>query len=162
MVAVREGRYGKAILGEVNFQGIRELLSGDKSAALVAKAYGIHPNTARICKNKLLENGPGHPRRRHWDGPIRVGGIAGPGASLLIPYFSTIGNLLTRMLSAGRRLSEHLVAHRKVHHVPAVTSTEEVPLPIPVRHVESSFTLHAEQKLIFHFRAIQQLHSTLR
>ena len=40
------------------FQVVRELLSGSKSAAQVAKGYGIHPNTARTWKNTFLEKGP--------------------------------------------------------------------------------------------------------
>lgn len=40
------------------FQVVKELLTEDKSAAQVAKAYGIHPNTARNWKNTFLEKGP--------------------------------------------------------------------------------------------------------
>ena len=40
------------------FQVVTELLSGDKTAAQVAKAYGIHPNTARTWKKNFLEKGP--------------------------------------------------------------------------------------------------------
>jgi transposase-like protein len=57
MLAVRGGRYDKAILAKFKFQVVRGLLSGDKSAAQVAKAYGIHPNTARNWKKTFLEKG---------------------------------------------------------------------------------------------------------
>jgi transposase-like protein len=40
------------------FQVVRELLTEDKSAAQVAKAYGIHPNTAGNWKNTFLEKAP--------------------------------------------------------------------------------------------------------
>jgi transposase-like protein len=39
------------------FQVALELLSGEKTAAQVAKAYGIHPNTANAWKNAFLEKG---------------------------------------------------------------------------------------------------------
>jgi transposase-like protein len=35
-----------------------EVLSGDKSSAQVAKAYGVHPNTVNAWKQTLLEKGP--------------------------------------------------------------------------------------------------------
>jgi transposase-like protein len=35
-----------------------EVLSGDKSSAQVAKAYGVHPNTINAWKQTLLEKGP--------------------------------------------------------------------------------------------------------
>jgi transposase-like protein len=34
-----------------------ELLQGEKSAAQVAKAYGVHPNTVNNWKQKLLDDG---------------------------------------------------------------------------------------------------------
>lgn len=40
------------------FQVVMELIQGDKSAAQVAKAYGVHPNTVNNWKQKLLESGP--------------------------------------------------------------------------------------------------------
>ncbi len=39
------------------FQVVMELLQGDKSAAQVAKAYGLHPNTVNNWKQKLLDDG---------------------------------------------------------------------------------------------------------
>jgi len=39
------------------FQVVMELLRGDKTAAQVAKAYGVHPNTVNNWKRQLLENG---------------------------------------------------------------------------------------------------------
>jgi len=35
-----------------------EVLSGDKSSAQVAKAYGVHPNTINAWKQTLLEKRP--------------------------------------------------------------------------------------------------------
>lgn len=39
------------------FQVVMELLQGDKTAAQIAKAYGVHPNTVNNWKRHLLENG---------------------------------------------------------------------------------------------------------
>jgi len=39
------------------FQVVMELLQGEKSAAQVAKAYGVHPNTVNNWKQKLLYDG---------------------------------------------------------------------------------------------------------
>ena len=49
---------GRRYSAKLKFQVVKELLSGEKSAAQVAKAYGIHPNTARNWKNTFLEKGP--------------------------------------------------------------------------------------------------------
>jgi transposase len=40
------------------FQVVLELLTGTKTAAQVAKAYGIHPNTAGAWRRSFLEKGP--------------------------------------------------------------------------------------------------------
>lgn len=40
------------------FRIVMELIEGNKSAAQVAKAYGVHPNTVNNWKQKLLESGP--------------------------------------------------------------------------------------------------------
>lgn len=40
------------------FQVVMELLEGNQSAAQIAKAYGVHPNTVNNWKQKLLESGP--------------------------------------------------------------------------------------------------------
>ena len=48
---------GKRYTAKFKFQVVRELLSGEKTAAQVAKVYGIHPNTANAWKNAFLEKG---------------------------------------------------------------------------------------------------------
>ena len=48
---------GKRYTAKFKFQVVLELLSGEKTAAQVAKAYGIHPNTASAWKNAFLEKG---------------------------------------------------------------------------------------------------------
>ena len=42
----------------LKFQVVLELLQGDKTLGQVAKAYGVHPNSANSCKQALLEQGP--------------------------------------------------------------------------------------------------------
>jgi transposase-like protein len=58
MLCIEEARMGKRYSAKLKFQVVTELLSGDKSAAQVAKAYGIHPNTANAWKRIFLEKGP--------------------------------------------------------------------------------------------------------
>jgi transposase-like protein len=53
-----EASMGKRYSAKLKFQVVTELLSGDKSNAQVAKAYGIHPNTANTWKKIFLEKGP--------------------------------------------------------------------------------------------------------
>jgi len=48
---------GRRYTAKFKFQIVLELLSGGKTAAQVAKAYGIHPNTASAWKNAFLEKG---------------------------------------------------------------------------------------------------------
>lgn len=43
---------------KLKFQIVLELLQGNKTAGQVAKAYGVHPNSASAWKRKLLEKGP--------------------------------------------------------------------------------------------------------
>lgn len=43
---------------QLKFQVVMELLQGDKTVGQVAKAYGVHPNTASAWKRTLLEKGP--------------------------------------------------------------------------------------------------------
>lgn len=43
---------------KLKFQVVTEMLSGDKTAGQVAKAYGIHPNTVRTWQKIFLEKGP--------------------------------------------------------------------------------------------------------
>ena len=47
----------KRYTAKFKFQVVVELLSGEKTAAQVAKAYGIHPNTANSWKKAFLEKG---------------------------------------------------------------------------------------------------------
>ena len=47
----------KRFSANFKFQVVLELLSGEKSTAQVAKAYGIHPNTAGAWKNRLSGEG---------------------------------------------------------------------------------------------------------
>jgi transposase-like protein len=48
---------GKRYTPKFKFQVVLELLSGEKTAAQVAKVYGIHPNTANAWKRAFLEKG---------------------------------------------------------------------------------------------------------
>jgi len=41
----------------LKFQVVLEIISEDKSAAEVARAYDVHPNTVRNWVNKFKENG---------------------------------------------------------------------------------------------------------
>jgi len=43
---------------QLKFQIVLELLRGDKTPGQVAKAYGVHPNSASAWKRTFLENGP--------------------------------------------------------------------------------------------------------
>ena len=43
---------------KLKFQIVMELLQGEKTAGQVAKAYGVHPNSASAWKRTLLEKGP--------------------------------------------------------------------------------------------------------
>ena len=47
----------KRYTAKLKFQVVMELLQGDKTPGQVAKAYGIHPNTAYKWKEQFLENG---------------------------------------------------------------------------------------------------------
>lgn len=42
---------------KLKFQVVLELLQGDKTPGQVAKAYGIHPNTAGKWRQEFLANG---------------------------------------------------------------------------------------------------------
>jgi transposase-like protein len=43
---------------KLKFQIVLELLQGEKTPGQVAKAYGVHPNSASSWKHTLLEKGP--------------------------------------------------------------------------------------------------------
>lgn len=43
---------------KLKFQVVLEALTGEKTPAQIAKAYGIHPNTVGLWKKKFLERGP--------------------------------------------------------------------------------------------------------
>lgn len=49
---------GKRYSPKLKFEVVTELLGGDKTAAQIAKAYGIHPNTINAWKQTFLEKGP--------------------------------------------------------------------------------------------------------
>ena len=48
----------KRYSARLKFLVVLELLSGDRTVAQVAKAYGIHANTAHTWKQTFLEKGP--------------------------------------------------------------------------------------------------------
>ncbi len=48
----------KRYSAKLKFQVVLELLQGQKNAAEVARAYGIHPNTALAWKQTFLDKGP--------------------------------------------------------------------------------------------------------
>ena len=43
---------------KLKFQVVKELLQSDKSAAQVARAYDVHPNSVRNWEETFEENGP--------------------------------------------------------------------------------------------------------
>lgn len=43
---------------KLKFQVVLEVLSGEKSVAQVAKAYGVHPNSVNKWKQDFLDKGP--------------------------------------------------------------------------------------------------------
>jgi transposase-like protein len=43
---------------KLKFQVVMELVQGDKTPGQVAKAYGVHPNSASAWKRIFLEKGP--------------------------------------------------------------------------------------------------------
>jgi transposase-like protein len=43
---------------KLQFQIVLELIQGDKTPGQVAKAYGVHPNSASAWKRNFLEKGP--------------------------------------------------------------------------------------------------------
>ena len=47
----------KRYSAKFKFQVVIELLTGDKSTAQVAKAYGVHPKTVNAWKNSFMEKG---------------------------------------------------------------------------------------------------------
>jgi transposase-like protein len=51
-------RTGRRISSRLKFQVVLELLSGEKTPAQIAKAYGVHPNSVGIWKKRFLEQGP--------------------------------------------------------------------------------------------------------
>lgn len=48
----------KRYSAKLKFQVVLELLQGEKTLSQVAKAYGIHPNTALAWKQMFLNKGP--------------------------------------------------------------------------------------------------------
>ena len=47
----------KRYSAKFKFQGIIELLSGDKTPGQLAKVYGVHPNTVNAWKKAFYEKG---------------------------------------------------------------------------------------------------------
>ncbi len=43
---------------KLKFQIVLELIQGDKTPGQVAKAYGVHPNSASAWKRNFLDKGP--------------------------------------------------------------------------------------------------------
>jgi transposase-like protein len=43
---------------KLKFQVVLELLQGEKTLGQIAKAYGVHPNSANKWKKEFLEKGP--------------------------------------------------------------------------------------------------------
>jgi len=43
---------------KLKFQVVMELIQGEKTPGQVAKAYGVHPNSASAWKRIFLEKGP--------------------------------------------------------------------------------------------------------
>jgi len=48
----------KSYSPKLKFQIVLELIQGDKTPGQVAKAYGVHPNSASAWKRNFLEKGP--------------------------------------------------------------------------------------------------------
>jgi transposase-like protein len=44
--------------GKLKLKIVLEVLSGEKTPAQVARAYGVHPNSVVLWKKTLLERGP--------------------------------------------------------------------------------------------------------
>lgn len=43
---------------KLKFQVVLEVLSGERSVAQIAKAYGVHPNSVNAWKRAFLDKGP--------------------------------------------------------------------------------------------------------
>lgn len=48
----------KSYSPKLKFQIVMELIQGDKTPGQVAKAYGVHPNSASAWKRNFLDKGP--------------------------------------------------------------------------------------------------------
>ena len=48
----------KSYSPKLKFQVVLELLQGEKTAGQIARAYGVHPNSASTWKRKFMEKGP--------------------------------------------------------------------------------------------------------
>lgn len=49
---------GRQYSAKLKFQVVLEALSGTRTPAQIAKAYGVHPNSVGIWKKLFLERGP--------------------------------------------------------------------------------------------------------
>jgi len=48
----------KRYSAKLKFQIVMELIQGEKTTGQVAKAYGVHPNSAIAWRRQFLEKGP--------------------------------------------------------------------------------------------------------
>ena len=48
----------KSYSPKLKFQVVLELLQGEKTNSQIARAYGVHPNSASTWKRKFMEKGP--------------------------------------------------------------------------------------------------------
>ena len=48
----------KSYSPKLKFQVVLELLQGEKTNSQIARAYGVHPNSASAWKRKFMEKGP--------------------------------------------------------------------------------------------------------
>jgi transposase-like protein len=53
-----EVKMAKRYSPKFKFHVVLEVLTGDKTNAQVAKAYGVHPNSVNTWRQTLLEKGP--------------------------------------------------------------------------------------------------------
>jgi transposase-like protein len=54
----KEAKMPKRYSAKLKFQIVMELIQGEKTAGEVAKAYGVHPNSASAWRREFLEKGP--------------------------------------------------------------------------------------------------------
>jgi transposase len=52
------GKRHRNYSSKLKFQAVLEVLTGARTPAQVAKAYGVHPNSVTLWKKAFLERGP--------------------------------------------------------------------------------------------------------